>query len=171
MRSDNGPEFVASAILRWLEAAQIETALIDPGKPWQNGADESFNGKFRDEFLSLQWLRNRTEARVGIEQWRRHYNEVRPHSSLGYRAPPGLRGESAETQRGRAELRVDENHRPDPQSAKPGRREGRVGLHLCSRRLQHGPLAAVVDTRDRVRCETTRATRRESPPRRLRHTE
>ena len=87
LRSDNGPEFVAVAILRWLTAAQIETALIDPGKPWQNGADESFNGKFRDECLSLQWFRNRVDARVGVEQWRRHYNEVRPHSSLRYLTP------------------------------------------------------------------------------------
>jgi putative transposase len=87
LRSDNGPEFVAGAILRWLHTAQIETALIDPGKPWQNGADESFNGKLRDEYLSLQWFRNRVEARVGIEQGRRHYNEVRPHSSLGYLTP------------------------------------------------------------------------------------
>ncbi|HSS93925.1 MAG TPA: IS3 family transposase [Candidatus Dormibacteraeota bacterium] len=87
LRSDNGPEFVATAILRWLHTAQIETALIDPGKPWQNATDESFNGKFRDEHLSLQWFRNRVEAKVGIDQWRRHYNEVRPHSSLGYRTP------------------------------------------------------------------------------------
>jgi len=87
LRSDNGPEFVATAILRWLETAQIETAFIDPGKPWQNGTDESFKGKFRNEHLSLQWFRNRVDAKVGIEQWRRHYNEVRPHSSLGYRTP------------------------------------------------------------------------------------
>jgi putative transposase len=87
LRSDNGPEFVATAILRWLADAQIETALIDPGKPWQNAMDESFNGKFRDEHLSLQWFRNRVEARVSIEAWRQHYNEVRPHSSLGYRTP------------------------------------------------------------------------------------
>jgi putative transposase len=87
LRSDNGPEFVATAILRWLQTAQIETAFIDPGKPWQNGTDESFNGKFRNEHLSLQWFRNRVDAKVGIEQWRRHYNEVRPHSSLGYRTP------------------------------------------------------------------------------------
>jgi putative transposase len=87
LRSDNGPEFVACAILRWLHGAQIETAHIDPGKPWQNGTDESFNGKFRDEYLTLQWFRNRVDAKVGIEQWRRHYNEVRPHSSLGYLTP------------------------------------------------------------------------------------
>jgi putative transposase len=87
LRSDNGPEFVACAILRWLHEAGIETALIDPGKPWQNGADESFNGKFRDEFLTLRWFRNRVDAKVGIEQWRRHFNAVRPHSSLGYLTP------------------------------------------------------------------------------------
>lgn len=87
LRSDNGPEFVARAVLRWLLTAQIETAFIDPGKPWQNGVDESFNGKFRHEHLSLQWFRHRVEAQVAIEQWRRHYNEVRPHSSLGYRTP------------------------------------------------------------------------------------
>ena len=73
LRSDHGPEFVAAAILRWLGDAGIDTALIDPGKPWQNATDESFNGKFRDECLSLQWFRNRMAAKVGIEQWRRLY--------------------------------------------------------------------------------------------------
>ena len=91
LRSDNGPEFVARAILRWLQAAQIETAYIDPGKPWQNGTDESFNGKLRDQHLSLQWFRNRTDAKVSIEAWRRHYNEVRPHSSLGYLTPAAFK--------------------------------------------------------------------------------
>ena len=65
LRSDNGPEFVATAILRWLGDAGIDTALIDPGKPWQNAPDESFNGKFRDEFLSLQWFRNPWTRRSG----------------------------------------------------------------------------------------------------------
>jgi putative transposase len=65
----------------------IETALIDPGKPWQNGALESFNGKFRDECLNMEWFRSRGEAKVVIEAWRRHFNEVRPHSSLGYLTP------------------------------------------------------------------------------------
>jgi len=91
LRSDNGPEFVATAILRWLQTAQIETAFIDPGKPWQNGADESFNGKFRDQHLSLQWFRNRADAKVSIEEWRRHYNDVRPHSSLGYLTPAAFK--------------------------------------------------------------------------------
>lgn len=87
LRSDNGPEFVSRAVLRWLLANEIDTAHIDPGKPWQNGVDESFNGKFRDECLNVEWFRNRHEATVLIEQWRRHYNEVRPHSSLAYRTP------------------------------------------------------------------------------------
>ena len=82
LRSDNGPEFVSHAILEWLANEHIETALIDPGKPWQNGADKSFNGKFRDECLSIEWFRNRVEGRVVIESWRRHFNHVRPHSSL-----------------------------------------------------------------------------------------
>lgn len=87
LRSDNGPEFVSRAVLRWLTDAQIATALIDPGKPWQNAAGESFNGKFRDECLSLEWFRNRLDARVTIGDWRRHYNETRPHSSLGNLTP------------------------------------------------------------------------------------
>ena len=87
IRSDNGPEFVSKAVLRWTKDESIDTAFIDPGKPWQNGMDESFNGRFRDECLAMEWLRNRTEAAAVIETWRRHYNEVRPHSSLDYRTP------------------------------------------------------------------------------------
>jgi putative transposase len=87
LRSDNGPEFVSHALLKWIVDQGIETALIDPGKPWQNGATESFNGKFRDECLSLEWFRSRAEAKIIIETWRRHFNEVRPHSSLGYLTP------------------------------------------------------------------------------------
>ena len=87
LRSDNGPEFVSKALLSWIVAQGIGTALIEPGKPWQNGVTESFNGKFRDECLSLEWFRSRAEAKVVIEAWRRHYNTVRPHSSLGYLTP------------------------------------------------------------------------------------
>jgi putative transposase len=87
LRSDNGPEFVSRALLKWIVDQGIATALIDPGKPWQNGTAESFNGKFRDECLSLEWFRSRSEAKAVIETWRRHYNEVRPHSSLGYLTP------------------------------------------------------------------------------------
>ena len=87
LRSDNGPEFVSRAVLRWLSQANIDTACIDPGKPWQNGSNESFNGKFRDECLSMQWFKNRIDAKMLIEEFRRHYNEVRPHSSLDELTP------------------------------------------------------------------------------------
>jgi putative transposase len=87
IRSDNGGEFVSRAILKWLTENRITTAFIDPGKPWQNGLDESFNGKFRDECLNMEWFRSRTEARVIIEAWRKHYNNERPHSSLDYQTP------------------------------------------------------------------------------------
>jgi len=87
LRSDSGPEFVSHAILQWLTDARIETVVIDPGKPWQNGTNESFNGRFRDECLSLEWFRSRREAQVIIEAWRQHYNGVRPHSSIGYLTP------------------------------------------------------------------------------------
>jgi len=87
LRSDNGPEFVSRAILKWLADSGIATALIDPGKPWQNGTSESFNGKFRDECLNLEWFRTRREAKIVIESWRQHYNAVRPHMSLNYLTP------------------------------------------------------------------------------------
>ena len=87
LRSDNGPEFVSKALLKWAARESLDLALIEPGKPWQNGLNESFNGKFRDECLSMEWFRCRAEARVVIEEWRRHYNSVRPHSSLNNMAP------------------------------------------------------------------------------------
>ena len=87
MRSDNGPEFVSQAILEWISSAGIATVLNDPGRPWQNGTDESVNGKFRDECLLIEWFRSRREAAVIIETWRNRYDEVRPHSSLQYLTP------------------------------------------------------------------------------------
>jgi len=98
LRSDNGPEFVSRAVLKWLHQAGIETALIDPGKPWQNGSDESFNGKFRDECLSMEWFRTRAEAKVVITIWRQHYNDDRPHSSLDYVSPLTFKRYSQEQQ-------------------------------------------------------------------------
>jgi putative transposase len=91
LRCDDGPEFVSRKILEWIVEPDMEVAHIDPGKSWQNGADESFNGRLRDECLNMEWFRNRTEARVIIEPWRRHYNQFRPHSSLGYRTPTEFR--------------------------------------------------------------------------------
>ena len=87
LRSDNGPEFVSKALLEWTIQQSLELVLIETGKPWQNGANESFNGKFRDECLSMEWFRHRLEAKVLIEDWRLHYNNVRPHSSLNYETP------------------------------------------------------------------------------------
>lgn len=87
LRSDNGPEFVSRAILRWLHGTNIETIAIDPGKPWQNGSNESFNGKFRDECLSMQWFKNRVDAKILIETFRQEYNRIRPHSSLNMLTP------------------------------------------------------------------------------------
>lgn len=95
LRSDNGPEFVSRALLEWVAEQGMECALIDPGKPWQNGTTESFNGKFRDECLAMEWFRNRLEAKVVIEDWRRHYNQVRPHSSLNYETPEAFSMQAA----------------------------------------------------------------------------
>jgi putative transposase len=91
LRSDNGPEFVARRVKEWLKASGVQTSYIEPGKPWQNGTNESFNGKLRDECLKMQWFRNRAEAKVIVEQWRCHYNEDRPHSSLNYQTPAQVR--------------------------------------------------------------------------------
>jgi putative transposase len=102
LRSDNGPEFVSRAVLRWSAQANIDTACIDPGKPWQNGSNESFNGKFRDECLSMQWFKNRTDAKILIELFRREYNEVRPHSSLGKLTPNEFKQTLSTTQPMRA---------------------------------------------------------------------
>jgi putative transposase len=87
IRSDNGSEFTAKALREWLESIGVKTAYIEPGSPWENGYNESFNGKLRDELLNREIFYSLKEAKVLIEQWRRHYNEVRPHSSLGYRPP------------------------------------------------------------------------------------
>lgn len=91
LRSDNGPEFVSKALLMWMTKMGVETAFIDPGKPWQNGTNESFNGRLRDECLGMEWFRSRTEAKAIIETWRRHYNDVRPHSSLGGLTPSAFK--------------------------------------------------------------------------------
>ena len=87
IRSDNGPEFTAKAVRKWLERLGVKTLFIEPGSPWENGYIESFNGKLRDELLNREIFTTLTEAKVLIEDWRREYNQVRPHSSLGYRPP------------------------------------------------------------------------------------
>jgi len=87
IRSDNGPEFTAKAVREWLSKIGVKTMFIEPGSPWENGYIESFNGKFRDELLNGEIFTTLLEARVLIENWRREYNHIRPHSSLGYRPP------------------------------------------------------------------------------------
>jgi putative transposase len=87
VRSDNGPEFVAKAVQQWITAVGAKTAYIAPGSPWENGFIESFNARLRDELLEGEIFYSLREAQVVIESWRRHYNQVRPHASLGYRAP------------------------------------------------------------------------------------
>ena len=87
IRSDNGPEFIAQGLRAWMSGAGLETLYIEPGAPWENGYRESFNSKVRDELLNAEEFSSPLEARVLGREWRRSYNEERPHSSLGYRTP------------------------------------------------------------------------------------
>jgi putative transposase len=89
IRSDNGPEFTAKAVREWLSRVGVKTLYIEPGSPWENGYNESFNGKLRDELLNGEIFYTLKEAQILIERWRQEYNTVRPHSALGYR-PPAL---------------------------------------------------------------------------------
>jgi transposase InsO family protein len=87
LRSDNGPEFTARVVRKWLGDLEVRTLYIEPGSPWENGYIESFNGKLRDELLNGEIFMTLIEAKVLIENWRKDYNRIRPHSSLGYRPP------------------------------------------------------------------------------------
>lgn len=87
LRSDNGPEMVARVLRRWLGRVGAGTLYITPGSPWENGYCESFNGKLRDELLNRELFTTLREAQVLLEDWRTHYNRMRPHSALGYRPP------------------------------------------------------------------------------------
>jgi len=87
IRSDNGAEFTAKAVQSWLERMEVKPTYIEPGSPWENGYNESFNGRLRDELLDRELFYTLYEAQVLIENWRVHYNTKRPHSSLGYKPP------------------------------------------------------------------------------------
>ncbi|MBT3554229.1 MAG: IS3 family transposase [Chloroflexi bacterium] len=87
IRSDNGPEFTAKMVRGWLAKVGVKTLFIEPGSPWENGYNESFNGKLRDELLNREIFYSLKEVQILTEQWRREYNTIRPHSSLGYRTP------------------------------------------------------------------------------------
>ena len=90
IRSDNGPEFTAQALRRWLNLVRIDTLSIEPGSPWENGYAESFHGRFRDEFLAMEIFEGVRDARSLTASWRDEYNTQRPHSSLGYQTPAGF---------------------------------------------------------------------------------
>lgn len=114
IRSDNGPEFLAEEVRKWLSSQGTETIFITPGSPWENSYMESFLGKFRDECLNREWFLSLRECQWVIDSWRRDYNQFRPHSSLGYRTPAeaaAIVGEEA----GSATLR-----RLPPQQPNPG---------------------------------------------------
>jgi transposase InsO family protein len=87
IRSDQGPEFIATAVKDWIAAVGAKTAYIEKSSPWENGYVESFNGKLRDELLNVEIFNSLREAQILIENWRRHYNTIRPHSAVGYRPP------------------------------------------------------------------------------------
>ena len=87
IQSDNGPEFVAKAVQDWIAAVGSKTAYIAPGSPWENSFIESFNARLRDELLDGEIFYMLREAQIIVESWRRHYNTVRPHASLGYKPP------------------------------------------------------------------------------------
>jgi transposase InsO family protein len=87
IRSDNGSEFTAAFIRKWLKDIGVKTLFITPGSPWENGYNESFNGKLRDELLNGEIFNTLKEAQVLVEMWRTEYNTIRPHSSLGYKPP------------------------------------------------------------------------------------
>jgi transposase InsO family protein len=105
IRSDNGPEFTAKAVRRWLERLGVTTLFIEPGSPWENGYVESFNGRLRDELLNGEIFTTLLEAKVLIETWRNHYNTVRPHSALGYK-PPAPEAIISSPMRGSVTLKV-----------------------------------------------------------------
>ncbi len=87
LRSDNGSEFTSKVVRKWLKRVGVQTLFIAPGSPWENGYNESFNGKFKDELIHREIFYSLREVQVLVEQWRREYNTIRPHSSLGYRPP------------------------------------------------------------------------------------
>lgn len=130
LRSDNGPEFIARALKIWALLRHSETATIEPGKPWQNGSVESFNGTFRRECLDAEEFAHPREGRIVIEQWRWEYNTQRPHSSLGYRTPAEVGAEARAAMK--SESRAIEIVDPVASSEADGE-EVRVEVHPVTR--------------------------------------
>jgi putative transposase len=107
IRSDNGSEFIARLLQKWLAERRVKTLYIEPGSPWQNGHVESFNGSLRDECLDRELMLSVTEARVLIEDYRRHYNGERPHGGIGYRTPAQARLQALGSSRPPGSLRQE----------------------------------------------------------------
>jgi len=105
IRSDNGSEFIARVLQQWLARCQVKTLYIEPGSPWQNGHVESFSDSLRDECLNRELMLSVAETRVVIEDYRRHYNEERPHGGIGYRTPAQARLEALDSSRPPGSLR------------------------------------------------------------------
>jgi transposase InsO family protein len=110
IRSDNGPEFTAKKVVKWLKNVEVDTLFIEPGSPWENGYVESFNGKMRDELLNLEIFDTLVEAKVLVERWRQEFNRIRPHSSLGYRPPAPEAIELHSPDSGATPLRLENVH-------------------------------------------------------------
>jgi transposase InsO family protein len=107
IRSDNGSEFMAKVLQKWLAQRQVKTLYIEPGNPWQNGYVESFNGSLRDECLNRELMLSVAEARVLIEDYRQHYTQERPHGGIGYRTPAQARLEALDFSQPTAALRPE----------------------------------------------------------------
>jgi len=131
IRSDNGPEFVAQPLREWLKTLGTEPLYIEPGSPWENGYCESFNGKLRDECLNGEIFYSLKEAQIVIGLWRRQYNMVRPHASLGYRPPaPGAYSRAPSVASGCYTPSAIARSRPGPPSK--SRRSLRLDIHLAA---------------------------------------
>ena len=131
IRSDNGPEFIATAVREWLASSGVKTLYIEPGSPWENAYVESFNGKLEDELLGREIFTSLLEAKVLVEQYRIEYNHERPHSSLGYQTPAEF---AASCRSGRSE---------GPDAAASEFSTGRCGeLHQGALLAAHGKLTS-----------------------------
>jgi transposase InsO family protein len=119
LRGDNGPEFIAAELRRWLDRAEVRPLYIAPGSPWENGYAESFHGRLRDELLNAESFADVHEAKALAERWKNEYNHRRPHSSLGYVTPAAFAATLAETPVGAAPL-------PPFQPAREGNHEGQT---------------------------------------------
>jgi putative transposase len=113
LRSDNGPEFIATALMRMLKIQGVECRHIEPGSPWQNGVDERFNGSYRDECANLETFHNRDHARALSKLYKRHYNQERPHSSLGYQTPTEFAERCGRCRSASSEIRKEEKEVAD----------------------------------------------------------